>query len=108
MRPAITHPNSSDRNLLKLQKIVGLEEKLQNIKSYHRAKGLCFKCGDKWSPNHKCSNTVSLNLVEELWQLLSEEEDTQSPDQARHNTDSGEDLMELSLSAIEGTTYVRL
>ena len=25
----------------------GLEDKLQNIKSYRRAKGLCFKCGDK-------------------------------------------------------------
>lgn len=49
-----------------------VEEKLQNIKNYRWAKGLCFKCGDKRNPTHKCSTTVSLNLVEELWQLLSE------------------------------------
>lgn len=49
----------------------GLEEKLQTIKSYRRSKGSCFKCGDKWSPTH---NTVSLNLVEELWQLIPDDD----------------------------------
>jgi hypothetical protein len=81
-----------------------IEEKLQNIKNYRWAKGLCFKCGDKWNPAHKCSNIVSLTLVEELWQLVSDDDDSQSFDNARHSTDSGENLMELSLSAVEGTT----
>ena len=53
----------------------GLEDKLQNIKSYRRAKGLCFKYDDKWNPTHKCSTTVALNPVEELWQLLPKEEE---------------------------------
>jgi hypothetical protein len=40
------------------------------LKSYCRAKGLCFKCGEKWSPQHKCPPTVSLNAMEQLWQCV--------------------------------------
>lgn len=66
----------------------GVEERLQNIKAYCRAMGLCFKRGDKWSPNHKCSTTISLNLVEELRQLLSEDEDHSHTEPAIHSSDS--------------------
>jgi len=83
-------------------KLSGVEEKLQNIKNYRRAKGLCFKCGDKWNPNHKCSTTVSLNLVEEMWQLIDN-----SNDQDQYHSNFSEDLMQLSLSAVQGTDNVQ-
>jgi hypothetical protein len=59
--PTLANSKASD-----LAKPSYVEEKMQSIKNYRRAKGLCFKCGDKWNPTHKCSTTVSLNLVEEL------------------------------------------
>lgn len=100
-------PSTGTTKQVEATKQSGVEEKLHNIKQYRRAKGLCFKCGDKWNLAHKCSNTVSLNLVEELWQLLSDDEDSSPPDTARLSTDSGEDLMELSLAAIQGTACVQ-
>lgn len=31
------------------------EDKLTALKNFRRAKGLCFKCGEKWNPSHTCS-----------------------------------------------------
>jgi hypothetical protein len=30
------------------------DEKLAALKEFRRRNGLCFKCGEKWSHNHKC------------------------------------------------------
>jgi len=32
--------------------------------------GQCYKCGEKWSHQHKCSATVQLHVVQELWELF--------------------------------------
>jgi len=45
------------------------EGRLSMIKSYRRALGLCFKCGAKWSKDHKCSPEVLL-AVEGIWGSL--------------------------------------
>ncbi|CAD6238786.1 unnamed protein product [Miscanthus lutarioriparius] len=92
-------PSTGTTKQVEATKQSGVEEKLHNIKQYRRAKGLCFKCGDKWNLAHKCSNTV--------WHLLSDDDDSSPPDTARLSTDSGEDLMELSLAAIQGTACVQ-
>jgi hypothetical protein len=42
------------------------EDKAATLMNYRRAKGLCYKCGLKWGPDHKCANTVPLQAVEEL------------------------------------------
>jgi hypothetical protein len=42
------------------------EDKAATLMAYRKAKGLCYKCGMKWHPGHKCSNSVSLHVVEEL------------------------------------------
>jgi hypothetical protein len=84
---------------LETSKLPGIKEKLQSVKNYRRAKGLCFKCGEKWNPNHKCSKSVSLNWVEEIWQLI-ESLDSSDP---CPDSDSGEDFMHLSISAAQGT-----
>jgi hypothetical protein len=34
------------------------EERFQALQASHRAQGLCFHCGAKWSRDHKCSETV--------------------------------------------------
>jgi hypothetical protein len=42
------------------------DSKLQAVKAYRRAMGLCYKCGAKWSKDHKCHPEVLL-AVEHLW-----------------------------------------
>jgi hypothetical protein len=42
------------------------EDKAATLMNYRRAKGLCYKCGLKWSPGHKCATSVPLHVVEEL------------------------------------------
>lgn len=49
------------------------DSKLAAIKSYRRALGLCYKCGMKWSKDHKCSPEV-LHAVEVLWEAVADEE----------------------------------
>jgi hypothetical protein len=41
-------------------------DKLVALKKYRRAQGLCFKCGEKWGPNHKCPAHISFHAIEEV------------------------------------------
>lgn len=42
------------------------EDKLASLKAFRRRNGLCFKCGEKWNPGHKCPTHVSLHVLEEI------------------------------------------
>lgn len=50
------------------------EDKAATLMTYRKAKGLCYKCGLKQGPGHKCANSVSLHVVEGLWQMLHADE----------------------------------
>jgi len=50
------------------------EDKLESLKSFRRAKGLCFTCGEKWSKTHKCPDHVPLHVIEELLETLQLQE----------------------------------
>jgi hypothetical protein len=75
------------------------DESFQALKNYRRSKGLCFKCGEKWGPNHKCPPNVSLHAMEEFWSCLS---DNEEPHEEPEDSDSGDDLMAISLQAVNG------
>ena len=47
-----------------------LPEKLEALRSYRKAKNLCFTCGDPWARGHKCPNKVPLHIMEELLEVL--------------------------------------
>jgi hypothetical protein len=87
--------------------------KVSALKSYRKARGLCFTCGEKWAPGHKCSNTVQLHVVEELLAMLqTSDSDT---DQTSPGTEVFEDaladthevLMSISKSAVTGSETTR-
>jgi hypothetical protein len=42
------------------------DDKLTSLLSFCKAKGLCFKCGDKWGKMHTCAAQVPLQYVEEI------------------------------------------
>jgi hypothetical protein len=71
--------------------------------AYRKAKGLCYKCGMKWNPGHKCSNFVSLNVVEELWDFIQGEVSQMEDQCVPEEEDSGDDLVVLSANAAQGT-----
>jgi hypothetical protein len=49
-------------------------DRVASLKSYRRARGLCDRYAEKWFRGHKCPNTVQLQAIEEVWDLLDEPE----------------------------------
>jgi hypothetical protein len=37
--------------------------------------GLCYKCSEKWSKDQKCSPTIQLQVVQEMWDLFQLEDE---------------------------------
>ncbi|XP_042954591.1 uncharacterized protein LOC122291003 [Carya illinoinensis] len=69
-------------------------------------KGLCFKCGDKWSKEHKCRAGQAYVLLEDGSNEVEDEthEETSSEELKQERAESSESLgeAELSLNAISG------
>jgi hypothetical protein len=79
------------------------DEKLQSLRNQRRARGECFKCGDKFQPSHKCSKIVPIHLVEELMEVL-QLQSSYSEDADDSKTNSEESFMHISQCALSGTT----
>lgn len=65
--------------------------KLIDLKAYHRARGLCDHCGEKWSRDHRCAAQVGLHVLDELYALFASEEsaDSSVDEEDSENTDAG-------------------
>ncbi|CAD6245110.1 unnamed protein product [Miscanthus lutarioriparius] len=94
--------NSDDKRNSETSKPKSPEDKLSALKAFTRAKGLCFKCGEKWSPTHKCPTSVSHHALEEIWQMLGDGDDAVHSVTEEGTKDSGDDLMAISLQAVNG------
>jgi hypothetical protein len=47
------------------------------LRAYRRACGLCQYCAEKWPCGHKCAPMVQLQVVQELWDLLQFDQDSE-------------------------------
>jgi hypothetical protein len=96
-RPSITEstPSSVNKNVHSSGKE---DEKLSSLTAYKKALGLCFKCGAKWGPQHKCAAIVPLHLVEEVWHMTTDQ-DSNLESSSESNDD---ELMALSEHALKG------
>lgn len=47
-----------------------VDTKLQALRAFRKARGLCFTCGERWGHNHVCASTVQLQVVQELVNML--------------------------------------
>lgn len=75
------------------------EDKWSALRAYRKAKGLCFMCGEKWSHDHQCKQTVSLHVVQEMVEFF---QCTATEDSI---TDSEEEVNLMAISdAAEGRT----
>jgi len=61
------------------------DDKLKSLMQHRKKNGLCYKCGEKWSHNHKCPAQVSLHVIEELFDAL------QPPESETEGYSSSED-----------------
>lgn len=81
------------------------------LKAYRKAKGLCFKCGERWGQLHRCSNTVPLQVVEEMWALAgsAEEHMVEMEELALEaNQESVEAISVAAATGSEGNKTIRL
>lgn len=58
-----------------------------------------MKCGDKWNRTNKCPTTVPLHVLEELCDAVNTQD---SSDDVNSNSSSDEEVLSLSLEAMEG------
>ncbi|XBI69047.1 hypothetical protein VPH35_048168 [Triticum aestivum] len=77
------------------------DDRVAALRNYRRARGLCFKCGERWGQGHQCAPTVQLHVVEELLDLLQADyPDPADPEAAEEE----EVLMSISKVATTGKT----
>jgi hypothetical protein len=69
-RQARTSKLDSDQSA-STAKFQSTDDKLSSLYAYRKAKGLCYKCGLRYTRGHRYADTISLHMVEELWQLLA-------------------------------------
>jgi hypothetical protein len=49
---------AEDAKTTEAARINNTDDKFRALKQYRRAKGLCDRCAEKWSPRHRCAPTV--------------------------------------------------
>lgn len=80
------------------------EDRLTALRNYRRARGLCFKCGERWGQGHQCAATVQLHVVKELLELLQAEAEILP---GNDSDSEDEELMSISKLATTGQTTPR-
>ena len=77
------------------------EDCFESLKASRKAKGECFKCGEKWGPGHKCPKSVQLHVLEELLEVFHLRED----DEVCQNeeAESSEEELVVSECVVSGT-----
>ena len=70
-----------------------------------REKGLCYRCGDKYTPDHICPKK-ELNFLEELEgnedEYLMEEKDEENETGEANVMETEDETMQLSINALTG------
>jgi hypothetical protein len=85
------------------------EERFDSLKVARRARGECFKCGEKYGPGHKCPKLVQLHVLEELLEVfLAQEEDSNKADDVEGTSDEELVLSECAVSGTVGKRTIRL
>jgi hypothetical protein len=77
------------------------EDKIASLRDQRRAQGLCMKCGEKWNRTHRCPKHIPIHILEEVLEAISVD-DSQDEAQEAASTSSEEEVLSLSVSAVEG------
>jgi hypothetical protein len=83
------------------------EDKVASLLSYRKAKGLCFKCGDKWSKGHTCPAQVPLQIIEEMMMVVQQSGSSLPSQIEDSDSDEGMELMEVNEATDKNITRIR-
>lgn len=106
-KPAITSKGilgAAPEHRIVTEEKAKLEQKMDALKAIRKAKGLCFKCGEKYHRGHKCAPSPQLQLIEELLLLLDVKLEAGADPEEDDSDSDTEGLMHLSECATAGTT----
>jgi hypothetical protein len=78
------------------------DSKYESLRAKRRAAGLCMKCGEPFSPQHRCAKQVSLHVVEEMMELFQQDA-TEDKASDTSSQSSEEELFSISVAAATGT-----
>ncbi|WVZ73357.1 hypothetical protein U9M48_021672 [Paspalum notatum var. saurae] len=86
------------------------QDKMAALRAYRRARGLCDKCAEKWSRDHKCAPTVQLHVLQEVYELFQlESTEHESAEESEELTDQlFVALSEAAVTGQEGPRTLRL
>jgi hypothetical protein len=84
-----------------------VDDKLASLLSNHKAKGLCFKCGDKWGKGHTCPAQVPLHIVEEMMSAVHQSGSSLLVQTEESNFDDGLELMAVQNRRDQSTRKVK-
>jgi hypothetical protein len=92
-----TSPNATDKSEVRPK----WDNKVAALRAARRSKGLCMKCGEPYSSQHRCPKQVPLHVLDELWELVQDEgSDGENSDVS--GNDSEAELLQLSYYVAEG------
>jgi hypothetical protein len=99
--PAKWVSRSVEEKKLQEQSRQSPEDKWAHLKAYRRSKGLCFVCGEKWSREHQCKQSIQLHVVQEMVEYLQDpdDSDTEGPEGEQVTTQPVQHLMAMSAAA---------
>ena len=80
----------------------GVEDRLNTLRSYRRARGLCIHCGEKWSREHRCSDNIQLHVLQEFWDICHNDASSDDSQSAKEPTEA-QVLLAVSLAALNGS-----
>lgn len=80
---------------------------LNTLHEYRRARGLCFKCGERWGRDHTCPATIQMHVLEELMDFMgvTPTEDSQASEVSDAIDDT---VFAVSLQAFNGNESSKL
>jgi hypothetical protein len=53
-----------------INKPASMDDKLQSLRVYRCACGLCVRCAEKWQPGDKCAPVLQLHALQQVWTSL--------------------------------------
>jgi len=84
----------------------GVEEKLSTLRDYRRARGLCIRCGEKWSRDHKYPEAIQLHVLQELWEVYHAADCVDAESEPDEEQEPAQLCLAISMTASSGVPSI--
>ncbi|WVZ83697.1 hypothetical protein U9M48_030818 [Paspalum notatum var. saurae] len=78
-----------------------MDDELAALRAFRRSKGLCQRCAEKWSKDHRCPPSVQLHAIEKIWDCLQLTDEV-TVDSTGDDSVSEQLFLTLSVAAVQG------